>query len=287
MGQRAILLCKIRNGRVQTTPHTRRRPSYQFATLEFTEPGTRVFFGPRSDSGLNIEGQAGREGEKQRERQRYFCLLERRSRVLQARRLPAERRSREAGQPFGRPHLPLSWCSLWVRPVTAAGTGPGAFQGSTPAPRAGSESASDHFRVSSTQSLALCDCRDRSPRPLPGNTAGRGPSQGPARGEVYTCFLPVMCALVACVVCVPSVRWGILFGESAHESSRFPAGPSGPLPVPGVLGPIPGSSPELGSRRGARAVAPGEGQRAQPTSRPAGLCARFRACHSHCCARLA
>ena len=186
MGQRAILLCKIRNGRVQTTLHTRRRPSYQFATLEFTEPGTRVFFGPRSDSGLNIEG-GGREGEKQRERQRYFCLLERRPRILQVHHLPAERRSREAGQPFGRPHLPLSWCSLRDRPVTAAGTGPGAFQGSMPAPRAGSESASDHFCVSSTQSLALGDCRDRSrgmassPRPLPGNTGQEtlpGSSQG-------------------------------------------------------------------------------------------------------------
>lgn len=37
--------------------------SYQFTALEFTEPGARVFFGPRGDSGLNIQREAGRERE--------------------------------------------------------------------------------------------------------------------------------------------------------------------------------------------------------------------------------
>lgn len=65
MGQRAILLCKIRNDAFQGQPRASRRPPYQFTALEFTEPGTRVFFGPRSDPGLNIQGGGG-EGEKQR-----------------------------------------------------------------------------------------------------------------------------------------------------------------------------------------------------------------------------
>lgn len=39
------------------------------------------------------------------------------------------------------------------------------------------------------------------------------------------CFLPVMCALVARVVCVLSGGWGILSGEIACESSLFPAVP--------------------------------------------------------------
>lgn len=42
-------------------------PPYQFTTLEFTEPGTRVFFGPRSDPGLPM-AQAWWEGEKQKSR---------------------------------------------------------------------------------------------------------------------------------------------------------------------------------------------------------------------------
>lgn len=43
-------------------------PPYQFTALEFTEPGTRVFFGPGSDSGLNIEPgrRRGRETENDR-----------------------------------------------------------------------------------------------------------------------------------------------------------------------------------------------------------------------------
>ena len=48
-----------------------------------------------------------------------------------------------------------------------------------------------------------------------------------------------MCALVACVVCASSVRWGILFGESAHESSWFPAVPRVLCPCRGSWAPSP------------------------------------------------
>lgn len=54
MGQRAILLCKIGDGGFKVTAAKDMGSPYQFPTLEFTEPGTWVFFGPRSDSGLHI-----------------------------------------------------------------------------------------------------------------------------------------------------------------------------------------------------------------------------------------
>lgn len=68
MGQRAILLCKIGDGGFKVTNAKNKVSPYQFPTLEFTEPGTWVFFGPRSDSGLHIRQGwwGGRETENER-----------------------------------------------------------------------------------------------------------------------------------------------------------------------------------------------------------------------------
>lgn len=77
----------------------RRGPSYQFATLELTEPGTRVFFGPRSDSGLNIEAGGGRE--RNRENESVTAASLRRS-AQSPRRVEQLQR----GQPFQRPISP-------------------------------------------------------------------------------------------------------------------------------------------------------------------------------------
>lgn len=68
MGQRAILLCKIGDAGFKVTTAKDVGSPYQFPTLEFTVPGTWVFFGPRSDSGLHIrqEWWGGRETENER-----------------------------------------------------------------------------------------------------------------------------------------------------------------------------------------------------------------------------
>lgn len=66
MGQRATFLCKIETGGFEGPPRAP-GPPYQFTALEFTEPGTRVFLGPGSDSGLHGSREGG-GGEKENDR---------------------------------------------------------------------------------------------------------------------------------------------------------------------------------------------------------------------------
>ena len=123
----------------------RRGPSYQFATLELTEPGTRVFFGPRSDSGLNIEGGGGRE--RNRENESVTAASSRRRCAVS----PPSGAAAAAGRPFSAP----SPQELALAPGQACDHRPWRFPGVSTGSRAGSEFASDRFRVSSTKYRAL------------------------------------------------------------------------------------------------------------------------------------